>query len=867
MGQATSRHRDAARQEAQPEPSTSEIPASESPNSPRTSRRRSILNLVKPRSSHDNLSSGRRSWRQSRRFSKVTPEPIQPVAESSHDASEPSDRPLASQIEKGKERAQDLPLDSAPEPDSEASSDSSSLANRLGLSATVEEEEVVISPEQFQEEPAPAPVATTIVPDPPQPAAPQNRQFPPPGTLVVVQGVVHTTDIPRPASSEPVPEESEPASAVPRPSTPAGTERVGARNRLSALLRSRPSSMAPPESPSVPAMSSDSSSDASTLGPLSTATTPSPETSPPPPSDESRTTAISSSSIDVLGTLLSVAAAATAASLLTGSTDHMQPGGLPPSPISPTNRAADTPTANLFSHSRPTSPTPTAGLGQDAAGASGRAERMRHAWGSIRERLGLRSNGTLGGNRNSEGRTGADGNTLDARERMLAEMARAFNMGLGLSGDAFGAANGSVPTEETETNPALPPVIPSLPAEGSFERFLVDLQADLRIALTQQPAATAEAETPVEEETIAPTVVQTSESESGSNGDEQQETDDEMPPLEPISTPAEPWVPSEGEEGWALPTAAAPTAPEIPADRQGGRINWWRLYRFPAIAVSRAVTDGTRPGGVSVATPTSPTSGNALPSGSTSNILPLPEIPVTVDPSRQNTVVPVIVVGLQSVNMTWNPPPPPPAFLDGPDDGLDFAENEEGVGEEMHGESNDDARGRERRWHSRAATALRSLRPGHRPTPANTPELDAAGSRTFLIYVIGGYYPPDHTIVTGEPNNLDSFEALLDLAELLGTGGKPPTASKDEINKSGLEVIKSTLLAQYERDGKISSNCTDRCLICLDDYDPEDDVRVLTCRHAFHMDCVDKWLSTGRNNCPACRSKGVSTDGVQMPEA
>ena len=35
------------------------------------------------------------------------------------------------------------------------------------------------------------------------------------------------------------------------------------------------------------------------------------------------------------------------------------------------------------------------------------------------------------------------------------------------------------------------------------------------------------------------------------------------------------------------------------------------------------------------------------------------------------------------------------------------------------------------------------------------------GSRTFLIYVIGGYYPPDHTIVTGGPESFQSFEALL----------------------------------------------------------------------------------------------------------
>jgi hypothetical protein len=129
----------------------------------------------------------------------------------------------------------------------------------------------------------------------------------------------------------------------------------------------------------------------------------------------------------------------------------------------------------------------------------------------------------------------------------------------------------------------------------------------------------------------------------------------------------------------------------------------------------------------------------------------------------------------------------------------------------------------------------------------------------FLIYLIGGYYPPNHSIVLGNPADLESFEALSELAELLGQV-KPPTASKEDIEKSGLQVIKAVLVGQYEREGKITSNCADRCLICLDDYRPEDDVRLMTCRHAFHKDCVDKWLQTGKNNCPACRTRGVSTD-------
>jgi hypothetical protein len=55
-----------------------------------------------------------------------------------------------------------------------------------------------------------------------------------------------------------------------------------------------------------------------------------------------------------------------------------------------------------------------------------------------------------------------------------------------------------------------------------------------------------------------------------------------------------------------------------------------------------------------------------------------------------------------------------------------------------------------------------------------------------------------------------------------------------------------------------------QCLICLEDYDPEEDLRLLTCRHVFHRDCVDRWLETGRNNCPACRSqvRDLSNDDI-----
>ncbi|KAH7103315.1 hypothetical protein BKA62DRAFT_768732 [Auriculariales sp. MPI-PUGE-AT-0066] len=116
--------------------------------------------------------------------------------------------------------------------------------------------------------------------------------------------------------------------------------------------------------------------------------------------------------------------------------------------------------------------------------------------------------------------------------------------------------------------------------------------------------------------------------------------------------------------------------------------------------------------------------------------------------------------------------------------------------------------------------------------------------RTFLIYVIGGYFSPQHSLVTGNLESLNSFEALWQLADLLGQV-KPPVATKDDIEKN------------YHEVGKVKENTMERCLICLEDYEAEDDLRLLSCSHAFHQACVDQWLEQGKNNCPACRTKGV----------
>ncbi|CAM9983828.1 unnamed protein product [Scytosiphon promiscuus] len=43
------------------------------------------------------------------------------------------------------------------------------------------------------------------------------------------------------------------------------------------------------------------------------------------------------------------------------------------------------------------------------------------------------------------------------------------------------------------------------------------------------------------------------------------------------------------------------------------------------------------------------------------------------------------------------------------------------------------------------------------------------------------------------------------------------------------------------------------CAVCLLDYEAEDELRILPCKHAFHKLCVDRWLAINRR-CPICRA-------------
>ena len=128
--------------------------------------------------------------------------------------------------------------------------------------------------------------------------------------------------------------------------------------------------------------------------------------------------------------------------------------------------------------------------------------------------------------------------------------------------------------------------------------------------------------------------------------------------------------------------------------------------------------------------------------------------------------------------------------------------------------------------------------------PDNNP---GEGSRSWIIYVLGGSYPENHPILTTPSLFTDSptYEDMMLLSSILGPA-KPPVASEEDVASApGLFNIQRSpglLVALAINGGETIALAPDaRCLVCLCDFEAGEEARkLIQCDHLFHKVCIDK---------------------------
>ncbi|KAG9070097.1 hypothetical protein KI688_009428 [Linnemannia hyalina] len=77
------------------------------------------------------------------------------------------------------------------------------------------------------------------------------------------------------------------------------------------------------------------------------------------------------------------------------------------------------------------------------------------------------------------------------------------------------------------------------------------------------------------------------------------------------------------------------------------------------------------------------------------------------------------------------------------------------------------------------------------------------------------------------------------------------------------EVV-SNLPIKVFFNSKLKENDPVECVICLEEFEDEAELRVLPCRHEYHVVCIDSWLTKRKKFCPICK-RDICTPSESTP--
>ncbi|KAK1291754.1 E3 ubiquitin-protein ligase RING1-like [Acorus calamus] len=171
------------------------------------------------------------------------------------------------------------------------------------------------------------------------------------------------------------------------------------------------------------------------------------------------------------------------------------------------------------------------------------------------------------------------------------------------------------------------------------------------------------------------------------------------------------------------------------------------------------------------------------------------------------------------------------------------------VSNRSHGSSERHGLG-ERRWHRRSEI-WESLRGGF------------DGSSRPTAFCASGLHPDgtcscETIFMTEESGARASISRIVMLAEALfevldEIHRQPVSFSLSMVSSPAPESVVNTFPLKSHKMSDLAEGDVEQCYICLSEYEEGDKIRVLPCRHEYHMACVDKWLKEIHRVCPLCR--------------